>query len=1483
MDDREIAEIIRKRNLAYVRHLKETNPHSEKHDTLQGGFFNLIAAAAKIAAKMALKASQAAAKAAARTAAKAGRLAAKAARKGTKAAQRAATKAAKAANKAAQKASKAKNLDKLDKAMTTADLAQAGYNIAQIVMQKKLDGEEISEEEWEELSNTQKVQVDFQRWARGLEKEDYNLFKQRGGNKAAAIQVVRLMEAGIDPNDWVGSSIENRIEGIADAIEDIDDTDPADEEDCQALLDIDDRTQEELIGLEIAEATVDPAGIGTMISEKELEKRQRRKFDYCVEQKKRELQALRNGLMSQLGLDPDDEVDPENRNIINHVSNTLSAENPILRMALTLDGLRAMNGLPPIDQSGNVLKDPDSIANDNCEKIAIYFIQNQTTDYSDQPWIIELLKDDPTIVNRAIARMPFFDSFCSSIPEMNAFRNEYTSETIPLTPEEIAENNIIDSTTELWNRDTSYQQGALVRKGTKVYRCLGGKKTYTTTDQVIVEQVQGKDPTGSDGATYWEPLTRNVERPNVDGIRLAENLRDWLNDIQDEVDEATEATRIADEIEKAQQVTEIYNPNKDYKIGDKVIYEAKVYECHTAQAAGEAKPDPNKWEELSLYNDKDFEDLENIGLATPWEAHKIYPIGAFVTVAPDRIYRKIKESGAGILTTDTEYWDEVLLNNADLLDLRTNPGRKWNSTTDYKTGDKVFWNVDLQSYTAVKDSKNRRPDDPEHWRKIYSYILSKELVKNIKIQQRAAIFSSAVNVAVDFDPDDIYELHDIVCGYDGNYYELIKEKKNRNGDVIQPPIPPNKTYWKLISDGITVFDPDRQYILNDFVQYENKHYINTKDGTTPKGTLPTDVNYWEPLEPIFEDLDPELIALNIERFNEAIINRADQYYDDITASYDVGDVVKVFDNDGYPQFYECIKDVLFGSTAPSEDLRKAVPYNNGEMYGEDSIVSSDGMIYKKIKYSARGFGPPNPEFWTAIGYEKDPGPPNPEFWKDYSAVDIEDEKNEKARKGAVVGSPDASGLFVGQLVKDPSSGYYYRLIIDPDKLDEHPFNIPDFGTMKYFMQGRNIQKEPNESDIDAINKYNTSNPQMPIGYKMEDLPDFDNEEREYVDKDKAAGANGLMWELQEQIPTELQARIKNLETAAIWRNNKLYKKNDLVTKNNLKYICVKDTSYAPMDPHFNMPEYFIQLDERDWATALMDEQYKLEDLNEMSHQYDDIKFNESDVNKTRNWDEIVFYNNKFYKFLGYPDDKNSNKPKIPQQKIPGKLGTFENILEWIPCDSTGKTIPVEDKDYPGKDFNNVTLYMFMRGGPIIHMQDKYFVYNGCYKEIFGLGGPDDKFTSDWYEFWNRFSNKQGPEDTFKTEVFKDGKPAFKHNEAGEITGPNIDVSGLPSSAAAAVTDTVDKNKNKTNCPTGDDDDDDDDDDDSHHEKTQAEKDLEKAMIEWKAKGSIPADNPSLLQGQAPPVGTASGYNIEDLDGNKYHKPKSKRKNKKKNI
>jgi hypothetical protein len=832
----------------------------------------------------------------------------------------------------------------------------------------------------------------------------------------------------------------------------------------------------------------------------------------------------------------------------------------------------------------------------------------------------------------------------------------------------------------------------------------------------------------------------------------------------------------------------------------------------------------------------------------------------------ERIFKKIKESTAGILPTDTEYWDEILLKDGDLIDLRSNPNRRWKPDTDYKKGDRVSF-TDLHNYVAINNvGKNIPPNDPtyakQYWKKLISYDITPELATQILKEQRLAVFATVVSVAAGYDPEEAYQLRDIVYAFDGKYYELIKEKKDKDGDVVPPPIPPHETYWKVVSKGITVWDPKETYDINDFVQYGDKkpddkgddegddedeedeegdtgplkqNYLCIKKTTA--GTLPTDENYWQPLDEQFTLLDEEAIAVNKQNYDNAFMNRATEFQDDVTASYEVDEIVKVF-VDGYPQFYKCIKAIPFGR-ASGDALRKAKPYDNVMVYHNGDVMSYYGIIYEMIgQNGGYGFNPSAyPSIWKAVGYEKDPGPPNEEFWKDYSSIDMEEEKYDKLRKGAKVGTQDATGIKIDDLVSDPKTGSFYKLIIDSTK------RIPTNRTV----------------------------------FDMKELPYFNNTRK--PDISGTDQTSHLLWE-QQDIPTELEAQVATLVARSKWRNTRLYKQNDLVTdKYNLKYLVLKDTPYAPMEPHLN-PDYFALLDEDDWEDAIHQAEQDLENTADVARANESIRFDEVERYKPRAWGEIVFYDKKLYKFFAYSQSNTKNTPTQPKQELPGKLNNSGHpLLEWYPCDSDGNLLIVEQKDYI-INLKEPYIYNYTKEnkGPIIFTDNIYLIYNARNKDIFGLGtgkfGEAEGLRSlDWEPLGDK-DHRPDPQDTFTTEVFKDGNPKFKHDNTGAIIGTNIDTSLLPPGEAAAITDIVDEQ----DCPAAPGDGD--NDTPTHHETVQAGKDLKEAQIVATVKGE---EDPALIQGQTttPSVGTASGYNIEELDGSQYHQ-KKKRVYKKKN-
>jgi len=1437
MDDREIAMILRKRNIAYVKHLNEIQPHIESHDKLEGGFLSAIASAARIAAKMAIRAAKAGAKIAAKAAKSAGRTA---------------SRAAKIAAKAAKKAAKSKHLDKLDKAMTVADVAQAGYSIAQNLMKKKAAGETISDEEFAKLTAGQAIEIDFQRWARGLDKAEYDVFKQRGGDKSAAMQLARLMDAGMDPNDWVGNELHAIIDTTVDQLQDALDFDPNDIDECEDELDKDDRSEAEINGL-IALSIID-MGIGEAISEAQLEKRQHARRNACIDRKKAENDRLITKLKKEIGVDPDDpnfDIDNvgDDLNVQAHVLGKMVAQNPNVEKAINLDGPRTMAGLPPVDKNGEVFKSEDSKYNDDLEKMALWFINNNTLDYDtypDQGWIAGRIRYDQNFISRAIAKMEYYENFCSADPDIRFTKEQLVSEFTPLTPQQKWFEGELNRNPD-WFSDFQAQEGWTVhynpkKDGSGNMLRDENSRFYKSNDGTDEYPNRGNVPPTSPSIWWQYPDTDTYQRKsaNKEGIKMQQRLETLLKTEKETFDAAKELVSTFDEKTEAQSAKDPFVPNKAYAVNDLMRYDNKAYKCKEAHTSGD-KPDFTKWDELTLYDAEDLDYLKNIGAATPYLDYQKYPVDVFVKYQ-DRIFKKIKESEAGVLPTELEYWDEILLKDGDLINLQTDPGRHWKRDTSYPQGTKVFYDKDQETYIAITNvGNNIEPDNPDYakqyWKRLITFNIDEGLATQLIQEQRLALFASVVQSAEDYDAAESYQLHDIVYAFDGKYYELIKEKKDKDGDIVPPPIPPNTTYWKVVSKGITVWDPKETYNINDFVQYtDGENYLCIQNTTA--GILPTDKSFWQPLDEQFELLDENAIAANKQNFENAVMERADEFQDDPTSSYSEGEIVKVNDEDGYPQFYMCIKDIPFGR-ADGDDLRKAKPFDGGKRYINGEIISFEGVIYEMIAQNlGQGFTPTGyPAMWKPLGYEKDPGPPNPEFWKDYSAIDAEEEKNNTIRKNAKNGLPDLKGIKVGDVIVDPKTGIYYKLV------------------------GK-----------DAYAKYTNT-------FEMRELPDFDNKTKPNTYDYRG----NLYWEPQD-IPTELEAKIANIEAKTLWRNDKLYKRDDLVTDQyKFKYLVVKDTPYAPMAPRLN-PDYFIMLSDEDWNDAIGEIQQGYEKTAEVAQSHEAIRYNELDLSRKYKWEEIVFYGDKFYKFLAYGQDKNNNSPEVPRQRIPGKL-TYDNVIEWIPCTESGDRLIIKDTDYPGRDLmNNVNIYMYMRGGPIIQVGDKYYVFNSCYKEIFGLGGPDDIFTSDWYGFWGSLNYKQGPEDTMTTEVFSDGKPKFKHDATtGNIIGENVDTSKLPKAQATVITDAVDKAENKTTCPTAEDDDGDDGDeeDDTHHEQVQADKDLEQAKIEAKAKGE---EDPALVQGQTttPSVGTAAGYNIEELDGSQYHQKKKrvyKRKNK----
>jgi len=1570
MDDRELAMIIRERNKRYVEHISKQedrfNPtqlmrQNYNDEELEGGFLSAIAAAARIAARLAIQVAKQAAKQAAKAARQGAKLAQQSARQGAKAAKTAARNAA----KAARSAGKFVRRNASDIAEMAVDVGMMVYEQAeQIKENAKLKANTITDEEWNDLDDNEKIFVDWNRWTRELDKDTYNLWKSRGGDKNAALQTLRLREAGLDPDDWAGAKMMTEFDRVADGYDDIYNNPPEENEECQNELDIDDRSDAEKYG--VMAASVFDMGISEAISEAEMEKRARGRYDRCVDAKRKIQQALKKELDEKMNIGPGETFDPDDPKHIQHIGDLMAAENPIFKKAMELDELRRANGLPPIDEAGAVLNDPDTIANNRAEKIAIYFINNQTLEYDNVGWIKDFLREDADIVQRAIAKIPYYSTFCSDIdafPEMKDFKDDYTSGTAASgrnsevlerwyeDNEEIAdaieaatenvqgndEARIAKGVRDNYEINKQYNYGDLVKYNGKVYRCIktvrslpfasyadsiaaevyDNGKTYRVGTLIDFNGIiyRMKDYTGGAG---YDPASR----PD---LWTALGLKD---DGGLDPDFWEELSLYNDheytEIEQMGNAT-LYLDYKQYLVDDYVIFQGFTFRMYKDAPAGTDPTNTNVWEKI-LLNDKEniypIDNVTEITAATgtylvPNQIYKmlnrtwdnstdIFTWGALINKKIGTTYRYFackNVSGAPKYSTIFNFVDKANEKNEDgtpkyklttgieeinqtQFDDLLEPGTTWKPSGTYKTGDEVVWTYDNNQYIALKDVPgNTAPDNTEYWKRVRTYTVSPEMITDLKISQRAGIFANAAAAAEDYDPNNIYRLHQIVNSFDGKYYELILEKKDKAGKLLRPPMPPEPKYWKLVSDGITEFEATKSYEVNDMVNYTITLPFNKGTSTTtyiathkpPVGTLPTNKNYWKDLDPVFEAMDEETIQANAERLKEAIIETAEDYVDDIDAKYEIGEIVQLFDNDGYPDFYKCIKDTL-GGQASIYDRGKAEPYDNGKVYSKDNIVwvaddmtkKENSVLYKMKDYiGAAGYGPgSHPQSWDFVGYFSDPGPPNPEFWKPFSEVETEAEKQRDIRDNAISANDTSAGVFLDDIVFDPSTEDYYKLIIRDDieqkdnggNLEERKLAIFTRDQIKKIFSGpfdeelwirfmyNRIDKAGWMTDFnfeeqrdgyikrifgsyptadEVLNKidlvlqqpgqavYTPTSNNIPL----DKLPPFEGQTEDQF----RYGNIGYMFEWE---PTEVkskeEAKIENIEEASMWKKNLLYKEGDLITDDNGQhYVCIKDTTIMGLPPHLSYT-HFRWLTPQEWDEAVVAYTYAIKDQVAQTIENESITWFPGSWDKPRSWGEVVYYEGKYYSFIpftaiqqGATDGSDTTTKYIPTQRMIIDLNgdkvqeqvdkSFNRLIEWNQCTQIGEFVIVKNNDTVR--FLN---FAYEGTGPIVKHNDKYYVYNGGNKEIFGYTGnyygwqtnaqPYNTFSIDQT---NQAQQAYGmPPDTYWVQVFQDGKPVNKHDPvSGVITGQNVDTSSLPPEDAADVQDAVDKTTGKTNCPT----------------------------------------------------------------------------------
>jgi hypothetical protein len=949
------------------------------------------------------------------------------------------------------------------------------------------------------------------------------------------------------------------------------------------------------------------------------------------------------------------------------------------------------------------------------------------------------------------------------------------------------------------------------------------------------------------GGTNPQRITRAQQEAFNDMTASISHLLEQIQEAKDIVEERNYLSKV--EGAAAYSNTTQYDKGKIVK-KDFVSY---IY-INDTPATGKEPPNPEYWEKLDAFSSDTMNQIEKLSIATQYVPSKKYEIGDYVAYM-DETYVKMTDTPAGVLPTVVTAWAKV-----DILDptaYETNKANypAWSAATEYKVGNNVRFSGDNNYYTALQDNKDKLPTrNTDMWRRIFMYTLTEEMKEELQINQRVATYQSAVENSKEYELGVEYDIGDIIAGFDGNYYRLILQKKDADGDNLPPPRPPSK-FWELVSAGEKDYSDTTKYRLYSIVKYQSKEYILVKD--TPAGTKPTPANIdvWKPLDAIFEDLDPDTRALYAENKRIIDLENSDEFTYD-KEGYDEGDIVTINDEYGVETVYRCIQDY-------------SIIWNKDTDYKVGDCAIYNRKLYKKIRQADKVL-PTDSTYWEptseeeVLKYFMTLAPPNPTYWEDTNEMS-DDSQQLKLRRDAKTWNIDAnpkSGIYVknGDIVLDADDDKYYKFISSTkDRWSGHTYPDDYRGVWP-------IDKE-----------YNTFGLIEPEDMEEGELLDYNMNEEEmnnastYSPNIETRGRlwRPYRWELVADAETTRDDTYTTFEQKNKWLPNKKYEIGDYVYYKGYLFKVLKATpaGMLPMDREGN-----IRVDYYEWID-------RESEILAVKEAYDDKVQADEDKKQEQAliaWDRhgeytdgsFVFHEGKYYVYNDDNDiiDRNTNEPGNPD------LQDEQSRAVWMNADENENVLPTE--------FNKKQMYP---RDMIVSYNGKLYKVNNREKAPF-LNGEEGTFpTPDGAESVTSGSPTPDPADpSFWMEVYPDGKPVHQLNADGKITGTNPGpTSATIASATLGVEGEEDDNEN---CPTGTTADDD------ETEEVKAKKALEKAMIEWVAKGSNPADDPRLLSGApppgtAPPVGTASGYTIDDLDGKKYYKnnvkPKVKRNRKNK--
>jgi hypothetical protein len=1062
----------------------------------------------------------------------------------------------------------------------------------------------------------------------------------------------------------------------------------------------------------------------------------------------------------------------------------------------------------------------------------------------------------------------------------NFFKNKPSAQEQAINNDFFSANGITPPTEPFWNNKASYSPGQRViyQPNNKYYKAKVGSSneppiknnqpnTSVWTEDGSYDNTQLEIVYRAQSLASW--MLQNKEF-SLEAASSSEPYATW---IKDDPTLFTRALAQASAPENFLDATP-YNNTKDLitsigggsTLGQQTQAQIRQQTRYTVLVEENSDVIDDAIDEMS---ERDY--TNKINKAEAYSATKEYQNGDLAK-KDGKVYLYINDNKSiGNAPPNKIYWEEQNTYTIEDLDeiQKISNAVLWNQYNKYDVGEYVTYMGD--TYVKIKDSAaGVLPTVVEFWTKV-------DVLDPLAYDTNKATYPNWVRTTT-------YKIGDKVS-WNSKYYSSTRD--NNQGqhpdtakeywqqifmftltDEMKQDIAINQrisTYTQAV-DSAVEFELGQQYNVGDIVVGPDGNYYRLieqkkdKAGNLVDTPRPPLARYWE------------------------LISAGEKDYNDTTV-YKVNDIVKYKGKE-----YLLLKtteagtkpdtttlgiwksvDAIFDDIPP--DVKASFIQNQKDAdiaVAEDFDFEADGYTEGDIvtTYNDKGI----PTIWRCIkSYDLpktatlqnriDSGPPNPQYWED-TAAETEETVNAKIRDTAIdwsVGSNDTNKKLIknGDVIYDKASDTYWKFSIDEDYA-------------AYYQQFQSRNKDPY---IIKDYKYNTKYLEPPdevkedtyLQYRPGDLP------VEFLQTNYIAP---YRWDLMADVITTTQAAADNFDEKHKWLPSKTYKKDDIVIYNGYYFRALKDVPVGiiPYSKDGVLNEVYYDWIDKESDIIALKEDYEIEQA-DAEQKKQEFALQQWIRGDEYNDGDLVYNNGGWYIFQSY-NGKPDNATYEPGNEKEFKDYPNRNNGGWFEANPDGTLKP--EKFDPLQGYKQ-----YVKGGTIVHYNDKSYVMNNRNKAIFNMGDgtfpePPGDTTQVNYAAGEISEVPSESDPTYWVEVFDDGSPVNKVDDTGKVIGKND--APTKKDIVASQQAEVDPNSSEaqaTHCPTMDDDEKDNDDDtgDTHHDDVEAAKALEQAIIEWKAKGE-----------QGPKPGTEiSGAGFDDLEPVDYsYLTKTKRKYVRKN-